>query len=104
MYHIFPCWQKKKITKKKCITAPILKPNYDQKPETFFFLGGGGRLRLRGTVFLKLALVNLKLALVNLKLALVNLKLALVNLKLALVNLKLELRFHALLVAMMLFP
>ena len=34
----FTGWKKKdyKKNKIKCITAPILKPTYDQKPETFF--------------------------------------------------------------------
>ena len=31
-------WLAKKTLPKKCVTAPILKPTYDQKPETF--LGG----------------------------------------------------------------
>ena len=52
MYHVFHWLAKKKIIKKKrkkkCVTAPILKPTYDQKPETFFwpnslFLVAGGR-------------------------------------------------------------
>ena len=42
MYHIFPCWQKKKKMAEKNkkfgrITAPTLKPTDDQKPETFLF-------------------------------------------------------------------
>ena len=36
LYHAFSCWKTKKITKKnKRVTAPILKPTDDQKPETF---------------------------------------------------------------------
>ena len=34
-------WQKKD-TKKKHVTAPILKPTYDQKPETFFLAWSKG--------------------------------------------------------------
>ena len=35
MYHVFPCWQKKRITKTK---KKILKPTDDQKLETFLAL------------------------------------------------------------------
>ena len=48
MYHVFHCLAKKtdyrtqkKQKKGKCITTPILKPIYDQKPETFFGLTVG---------------------------------------------------------------
>ena len=33
----FTGWQKIIISKKKCVTAQLLKPTYEQKPETFFF-------------------------------------------------------------------
>ena len=37
MYHIFHWLAKKKFTiKNKSVTAPILKPTYDQKQETFW--------------------------------------------------------------------
>ena len=35
MYHVFHGLPKKKDLNKKRVTAPILKPTYDQKPETF---------------------------------------------------------------------
>ena len=41
MYHVFHWLSKeKKKKKKKSVTAPILKPAYDQKPETFLFWPG----------------------------------------------------------------
>ena len=42
MYYVFHMLAKiKDYQKKKRVTAPILKPTYDQKQETFFFFGGG---------------------------------------------------------------
>ena len=35
MYHVFPCWKKEE---EKNVTAPILKPTDDQKPDTFWGL------------------------------------------------------------------
>ena len=41
MYHVFHYLEKNKDAKKnKHVTTPMLKPTYDQKPDTFF-LGGG---------------------------------------------------------------
>ena len=55
MYHIISLLAQKilinytkirKTTKKKRVTAPILKPNNDQKPETFF---GSPEVRIEKT-------------------------------------------------------
>ena len=37
-YHVFRWLANKDYPQKKHVTAPILKPTYDQKPDTFFFL------------------------------------------------------------------